>query len=174
MKPSSDSITTPFDLGPEHEGLSLEDRRLARRELLARYLAENPRELRRAKRALNTIAQYDPTTGERRVVDRYASDYAKVVGAVPDRPITTTVDLPPQVKRSREQRVEAMLRRLQALPPHLMEAKLQELARDSWKAGQPITGEQLKAAAAAYLNRRGVDRNYTQPIQVTRTKSTGE
>lgn len=172
MKPSSAKPVeqVPFDLGPEHEGLSLEDRRLARRELLARYLAANPRELRRAKQALNTIAQYDPATGKRRVVDRYASDYAKVVGAVPNPVVTTTVDLPPQVKRSREQRVEAMLRRLQALPPHLMEAKLQELSRDSWKAGMPVTGEQLKAAAAAYLNRRGADTHYTPEIQVTQSK----
>lgn len=159
----------PWALGPEHRGLPLEDRRQARVELMARYLRDNPKAAREAKQFVNTVAQYDPATMRSKVVDRYASDYARVVGAVEKEQYVTPVNAPPVVRRGRAARLDAMIERLKSLPPELLEAKLTEIEGEFWKLGMPVAREDLKRVAAQYLNRRGVDKHYSQPIRGTRT-----
>jgi len=156
-----------FKLGPEHAHLTLEERRAARKELLIRYIQENPDHARVI--AMNTIAQYEAKLEQGRVQDRYQSDYAKVVKAVPNEVTTTTVNLPTVVKRSRTARLDSLIARLKDLPPALLEAKIREVQGEFFKQGMPVTYDDLKAVAAKYLNRRGVDRHYASPIQVTRT-----
>jgi hypothetical protein len=158
-------LSQPSYIADEAAGLSLEDRREARKERALRYIKEHPD--RANLIVMNTIAQWERGMEQARLVDRYASDYAKVVGAVPNTPDTTMVDLPTLSKRSRQDRLDAMIRRLKDLPPMLLEAKIREIQGEFFKVGMPVTYDDLRAVASRYLNR--ADTRRTPDIQVTRT-----
>jgi hypothetical protein len=155
----------PSYIADEAAGLTLEDRREARKERALRYMRERPEQA--ALIITNTVAQWQRGMERARVVDRYASDYAKVVGAVPNTPDTTTVDLPAITRRSRQDRLDAMIRRLKDMPPMLLEAKIREIQGEFFKVGMPVTYDDLRAVASRYLNR--ADTRRTPDIQVTRT-----
>lgn len=138
--------------------MSLEDRREARKELLLRYLTDNPQAARRIAQP-QTVARWSRERGSERV-GAYQSDYAAVAGYTAAEQAMANADVPPVVKRSRMARVDSMIERLQTLPPALLEAKLQEIAGEFWKQGMPVTGEALRAVAAKYLNQ--VERRHPQ------------
>lgn len=71
---------------------------------------------------------------------------------------------PPRVRRSRTERLDAMIKHLVNLPPEVLEAKIQEVQGEFWRLGMPVAYEDLKAVAARYLNMRGTDNNYTPEV----------
>ena len=62
-------------------------------------------------------------------------------------------DIPVLRKRTAEERLESMIRRLAVVHPVQQAALLQQIAGDYWKAGMPVTQEALRKAAADLLNR---------------------
>jgi len=61
-------------------------------------------------------------------------------------------DAPPVVKRTTEQRLDSMVRRLKQ-QPEMAEVILKDIAGEYWKAGAPVSVEALRTVAAHFLNR---------------------
>jgi hypothetical protein len=59
---------------------------------------------------------------------------------------------PPVLKRTHEQRLDSMVKRLMAADPKQNEAMLKEIAGEYWRAGAPVTVDQLRTVAAHFLN----------------------
>jgi hypothetical protein len=62
-------------------------------------------------------------------------------------------DAPPIVKRTPEQRLDSMVQRLKTANPLENEAILKDIAGEYWKAGAPVSVDQLRTVAAHFLNR---------------------
>ena len=62
-------------------------------------------------------------------------------------------DLDPIVKRTPQQRLEAMVEKLKASDPIYVDAILQDIASEYWKAGMPVTVDDLRRVASHFLNR---------------------
>jgi RNase P/RNase MRP subunit p29 len=62
-------------------------------------------------------------------------------------------DAPPIIKRTPEQRLDSMVKRLTKADPAHVEPILREIREEYWKAGAPISVEQLRAVATHFLNR---------------------
>lgn len=62
-------------------------------------------------------------------------------------------DLPPIVKRTPQQRIEAFAEKLKTAPAWQVEPILKEVASEYWKAGMPVSAEDLRTVAAHFLNR---------------------
>ena len=66
---------------------------------------------------------------------------------------TVEFDAPPVVKRTEEQRLEAMVKRLRSANPATVEPILAQIQGEYWKMGMPVTVEDLRTVAAHFLNR---------------------
>jgi hypothetical protein len=62
-------------------------------------------------------------------------------------------DAPPIIKRTPEQRLDSMVQRLKDADPAYNEFILKEIAGEYWKAGAPVSVDQLRTVAAHFLNR---------------------
>jgi hypothetical protein len=137
-----------------------------KKERLARYLMEHPREMQRAKVYLNQVARYEG--GRTTLVPREDSTYNKMLGKIPSEVETLAKNAPPVVRRSNQERLDSMIQRLKLWPPHLLEAKLREVHGQFWKEGMPVAYDDLKKVAAQYLNSRQVNQRRPAPnIRVT-------
>ena len=65
----------------------------------------------------------------------------------------TFAPLDPVRKRTPEQRLESMVRRLVGASPQTLEPILKQIAGEYWKQGAPVTVDALRAVASHYLNR---------------------
>jgi hypothetical protein len=143
-----------------------------KREQLARYLATHPREMQRAKVFLNQVARSEG--GVTRLVPREDSTYNKMLGKIPAEVETYVPAPPPVVKRSNQDRLDSMIRRLVDLPQPLLEAKLREVHGEFWKVGMPVAYDDLKRVASQYMNSRQVNKNKPVPnVRATSTRNTG-
>jgi hypothetical protein len=129
---------------------SIEDSREEFKEKALRYLREHPEAMRRVDR-VGQVAQWTKEGGARyedwrksqihegrlQQTEQYAAEF----------------EAAPVVRRTLDQRIESMVKRLLLLPPELREAMLEQIASEYWKAGMPVSGEDLKALATHYLNR---------------------
>lgn len=168
---------SPF-LTDEERMMKYEDRQKAREEKLRRYLATHPGSQEQLK---GFLARYEKGVGARAVpytasdtkpgdIDRSVFKGGQPTPA-PMRRDTTEVTFSgiPEIRRTTlEQRVEAMVKRLQASPPALQEELLKRIQSEYWKEGMPVSGEALKQVAAHYLNRSA------PPVQLNRAQRRAE
>ena len=139
------------------DGDTLEKRREQRKEQLLRYAETMSEESKRG--VLGYVTQWTKEKGVQgvRTADslmtqeqRQRGQGIKNIAAVaPD----DAFQLDPIVKRSPQERIESMAQRLMKADPAQNEQILKEIGEEYWKAGAPITHEQLRAIAAHFLNR---------------------
>lgn len=72
---------------------------------------------------------------------------------------STSFKAPVLRKRTHQERLESMIRRLKDVHPVQQAALLQQIGAEYWKAGMPVTQEALAKAAATILN--GADKRLT-------------
>lgn len=135
------------------DGDTLEERREQRHEQLERYVSTMSEESR--KGIMGLVTQWDADNGVRGVP---TSESVVNVGQGTVRNIEVQApddafQLDPIVKRTPEQRVEAMTKRLLHAEPAQQEIILQEIQSHYWKQGMPVTVSALREVAAHYLNR---------------------
>lgn len=141
--------------------MSTEDRREAKREARIRFLQANPQIFSAPEiRGKVAIGQ----DGRVKLVDESRSLIRHPDRVVPEEHAFRTTEVR---KRTLEERVASMVARLRSTPPELQEALIQQIAGEYWKAGMPVSGEDLRKLAAHYLDK--ADKN---PIRVTRKEST--
>lgn len=155
----------------EIDGSTLEQRRDQRAEQLEKFLGSLSEEDRAG--FIGKVNQWMQATGVQ-VVDASQSvyDLDKKQKQLRDFGETHVFeDLPPVVRRSPDQRVAAMARRLRTMfenpnatvvdpetgqtitHQQVIEATLNEIKEAYWEAGMPVTDDQLRVVAAHYLNR---------------------
>lgn len=134
------------------DGDTLEKRNEQRNEQLLRFVERLTPEDR--KGIAGTVTQWTKETGAR-VVPASQSVFDLEAKEKKLRNIMAThqFEAPPIVKRTTEQRLESMVKRLMAAHPQDQEYLLRSAAVEYWKAGAPVTVEALRTAAAHYLNR---------------------
>jgi hypothetical protein len=71
----------------------------------------------------------------------------------PGLPQEHTFDVPVLRKRTAEERLESMIRRLKDAHPVQQAALLQEIGGEYWRAGMPVTQDALRKAATDILNK---------------------
>jgi RNase P/RNase MRP subunit p29 len=134
------------------DGDTLEKRREQRKEQLEKFLWSLPKE--RQQGILGTVNQWTKEEGVK-VVPSSQSLFdmeAKEKRLREDIEVEHTFEVPPIEKRTPQQRLESMTKRLLENPQQ-HEAILQEIAGEYWKAGAPVTVDALRAVAAHFLNR---------------------
>ena len=135
------------------DGTTLEKRRDQRAAQLERFLGSLREEDRQG--VLGTVNQWSKATGVKVVP---ASQSVYDLNSPQKRlrhhaeQVTFTDPPPPIIKRTPEQRLDSMVRRLQGASPETLEPALRDIAREYWKAGAPVTVDALRAVASHYLN----------------------
>ena len=135
------------------DGSTLEKRRDQRAEILERYLGSLTPDDRRG--VLGLVNQWTQAEGVK-VVPNTQSVYDLSKKQKQIREFSDTKvfdDLPPIVKRSPNERVESMVKRLLTATPESVEPMLTQIAGEYWKAGSPVTVDALRAVATHFLNR---------------------
>jgi hypothetical protein len=149
----------PKDKRPEWkkvvvDGDTLEKRRDQRAEQLEKYVWERPKD--QGPGVLDAVVQWDKEGGSKVVpssqslFDLEAEE--KKLREVDEGTALLGQDLPPIVKRTPQQRIESLANRLRDSDPAFIEPILKELASEYWKAGMPVSTEDLRAVAASLLN----------------------
>lgn len=77
----------------------------------------------------------------------------------------------PIVRRTPQQRKDAIAKRL-AAAPHFSEAVVSEVLTESWKKGEPVTGDQIEAVAAVLMQRAENENRAADAKRVTRKHMT--
>jgi hypothetical protein len=135
-----------------NEASTPEKRRDQRAEVLDTFLGSLKPEDRQG--VMGKVNQYTKATGVK-VVDAQESVYdlttrtKKLREEAVDHVFT---DLPPITRRTPQQRIEAMVRRLKAASPLEIEPILREIKYEYWKAGTPVTEDALRTVASHFLN----------------------
>lgn len=142
------------------DGATLEERREQRKEQLSRFVAQMDRAEQRE--FVGKVNQWTQDQGTR-LVDASRSLYdldAPTKKLRKDLTSTHAFAVPQVVKRTPEERINALVTKLQAAPREQQEAILGQVAQEYWKAGMPVTAEDLRKVAAFFLNRteRGTGR----------------
>jgi hypothetical protein len=134
------------------DGDTLEKRRDQRKEQLLRFIERLSPEDRRG--ISGTVNQWTKETGTH-VVPASQSLYDLEAAEKKLRPIVAShqFEAPPITKRTTEERLDSMTKRLLASRPEEQEYLLRQVASEYWKAGAPVTVDALRTAAAHYLNR---------------------
>lgn len=136
------------------DGETLDERREQRKEQLARFIAKMDRG--EQKEFIGKVNQWTQPSGTR-LVDAAKSVYdlnAPTKKLREDLTSTHAFAVPPQVvKRTPEERINALVARLQTAPVEQQEALLAQVASEYWKAGMPVTADGLRKVAAFFLNR---------------------
>lgn len=147
----------------EVDGSTLEKRREQRAEILEEFVGGLEPEDRQG--IVGTVNQYQRATGVQ-VVPAEQSLYElrqptgmplltlekKKLRDLQAQGIFREEDLPPVVKRTPDQRINSMVKRLQSAPPETVEPILKDIANEYWKAGAPVTVDALRAVASHFLN----------------------
>ena len=135
------------------DGDTLEKRRDQRAEQLERFVGEMTPDDR--KGFIGKVNQW--TAGEGvKVVDASQSVFdlnSKEKKLRTDIHDEHTFDLPPIEKRTTQQRIESLANRLAAVPEWEQQYILREIQGEYWKAGNAVAYEDLRAVAAALLNK---------------------
>jgi hypothetical protein len=135
------------------DGDTLEKRREQRAEQMEKFIHQLTPEQRCG--VMGKVNQWTKETGTR-VVPASQSVYNLDAGKQKQlREYAETHvdwDVPPIVKRTPEQRIQTMVQRIQK-DPVLAEAMLKDIASEYWKAGAPVSVDQLRTVAAHFLNR---------------------
>jgi hypothetical protein len=135
------------------DGDTLEKRREQRAEQLEKFLWGLTPEDR--KGLAGTVNQWTEGAGVR-VVPASQSLYDLSAGKdkrLRNVAATSTFEEPKMIKRTAEQRLDSMVARLKATDPALIEPVLRDIAGEYWKAGAPVSTDQLRAVASHFLNR---------------------
>jgi hypothetical protein len=101
-----------------------------------------------------TTAQWDRTDGGR--IRSHKQSMVNVAGTgVEDNgmPQEHVFEIPRLVKRTKQERLESMIRRLKDVHPTQQAALLQQIGAEYWKAGMPVTMDALRKAASDILNK---------------------
>ena len=138
------------------DGSTLEQRRDQRKEQLAEFLW-NVKKEGDPNGVLGMVNQYTKATGVS-MVPQAQSVYdldakQKQLKNLESTHVFNEADLPPIVKRTPDERINAMVARLKTASPETLEPMLQQIAGEYWKAGSPVTVDALRAVAAHFLNR---------------------
>jgi hypothetical protein len=134
------------------DGSTLEKRRDQRAEQLERFVGELTPEDR--KGVLGYVNQWTKEEGTRVVPSSQSVyDLKSKQKKLRNYEETHVFDVPPAVKRTPEQRLDSMVTRLKTAPEWQVEPILKEISGEYWKAGAPISVDQLRAVAAHFLNR---------------------
>ena len=137
------------------DGSTIEKRREQRAEILEEYIGTLTEDDR--KGVLGKVNQYTKASGVK-VVPASQSVYdlnanQKKLREFQTQGVFREEDLPPIVKRTPEQRVESMAKRLMNAHPAEIEYILKDLQYEYWKAGAPVTVDALRTVASHFLNR---------------------
>lgn len=134
------------------DGDTLEKRRDQRNEQLLRFVERLTPEARKGIPGM--VNQWTKETGTR-VVPASQSLYDLEAKEKKLKQVMAShqFEAPPIVKRTTEERLDSMTKRLLASRPEEQEYLLKQVASEYWKAGAPVTVDALRTAAAHYLNR---------------------
>jgi hypothetical protein len=143
------------------DGSTIEKRRDQRAEILEEYLGGLTEDDRQG--VLGKVNQYTKATGVN-VVPASASVFdpkskTKQLRGFEASKVFKEEDLPPIVKRTPQERIESMVKRLMNAHPAEIEFILQDLQYEYWKAGAPVTVDALRTVATHFLNRAERKRN---------------
>lgn len=144
------------------DGDTLEKRREQRNEQLLRYAETMSEESK--KGILGYVTQWDPERGVRGVRTSQALYGPEARRIRTDQPVQVgnnmtavapddAFKLDPIRKRTPDERIESMTKRLLKAHPQDQEYLLKSIGAEYWKKGMPVTVDQLRAAAAHYLNK---------------------
>jgi hypothetical protein len=139
----------------EVDGSTIEKRRDQRAEILEEYLGSLTEDDRQG--VLGKVNQYTKATGVE-VVDASQSVYdpqskTKELRGFEASKVFKEEDLPPIVKRTPQERIESMTKRLMSAHPAEIEYILKDLQYEYWRAGAPVTVDALRTVATHFLNR---------------------
>jgi hypothetical protein len=146
-----------MDKRPEYQkvvidGDTLEKRREQRAEQMEKFVHQLTPEQR--KGVIGKVNQWTKEAGTR-VVPASQSVYNLSAKEKQLRQYMEShqFDAPPIIKRTPEQRLDSMVQRLKDADPAYNEFILKEIAGEYWKAGAPVSVDQLRTVAAHFLNR---------------------
>ena len=126
-----------------------------RLEDLERYVARMSPESRKGIKGIVTqwtreLGAHNVPASQSLMAERSSAQEAKRLN---DIETSLEFDAPPIIKRTREQRLESMVKRLKSANPATVEPILAQIAGEYWKAGMPVTVADLQRVAAHFLNR---------------------
>ena len=134
------------------DGDTLEKRNDQRNEQLLRFVERLSPEDR--KGIAGTVNQWTEETGTRVVsASQSLFDLESKEKKLKQVMARHEFSAPPVVRRTTEQRLDSMVKRLLGAHPQDQEYILRQAATEYWKVGAPVTVEALRTAAAHYLNR---------------------
>ena len=134
------------------DGSTIEKRREQRKEQLERFLWSLDDDGR--KGIAGMVNQWSPETGVRVVpASQSVYDLNSKTKKLRHYEEQHTFEVDPIIKRTPQQRLDSLVKRLVGTQPEQIEPVLKDIEAEYWKAGAPVTVEALRTVAAHFLNR---------------------